>query len=41
MDSRQSYIPKGLNVFRHSGGELRGAIRLPNLNPRTQRFSLP
>jgi hypothetical protein len=36
----ESEITKGLNVFRFSGKETRGAIRLPHLNPQTQEFSL-
>ena len=36
--SRRS--PKGLNVFRFSGPETGGAIRLPHLNPQTQEFSI-
>ena len=37
----ESEITKGLNVFRISDPALRGAIRLPHLNPQTQEFSLP
>jgi hypothetical protein len=37
----ESEITKGLNVFRVSDPRLRGAIRLPHLNPQTQEFSLP
>ena len=29
----------GLNVFRFTGNETAGAIRLPHLNPQTQEFS--
>jgi hypothetical protein len=36
----ESEITKGLNVFRFTGKETRGAIRLPHLNPQTQEFSL-
>jgi hypothetical protein len=36
----ESEITKGLNVFRFSGPETAGAIRLPHLNPQTQEFSL-
>jgi hypothetical protein len=36
----ESEITKGLNVFRFSGPETGGAIRLPHLNPQTQEFSL-
>jgi hypothetical protein len=36
----ESEITKGLNVFRFSGKETGGAIRLPHLNPQTQEFSL-
>jgi hypothetical protein len=35
----ESEITKGLNVFRFSGPETGGAIRLPHLNPQTQEFS--
>ena len=37
----ESEITKGLNVFRFSGRETGGAIRLPHLNPQTQEFSTP
>jgi hypothetical protein len=37
----ESEISKGLNVFRFSGSETAGAMRLPHLNPQTQEFSLP
>jgi hypothetical protein len=37
----ESEITKGLNVFRFSGKETAGAIKLPHLNPQTQEFSLP
>jgi hypothetical protein len=37
----ESEITKGLNVFRFSGRETAGAMRLPHLNPQTQEFSLP
>jgi hypothetical protein len=36
----ESEITKGLNVFRFSGKETGGAIRLKHLNPQTQEFSL-
>jgi len=36
----ESEITKGLNVFRFSGPETGGAIRLPHLNPQTQEFSI-
>jgi hypothetical protein len=36
----ESEIQVGLNVFRFSGSETAGAIRLPHLNPQTQEFSL-
>jgi hypothetical protein len=36
----ESDITKGLNVFRFSGPETGGAIRLPHLNPQTQEFSI-
>jgi len=35
----ESDITKGLNVFRFSGNQTAGAIRLPHLNPQTQEFS--
>lgn len=35
----ESDITKGLNVFRLSGRETAGAMRLPHLNPQTQEFS--
>jgi hypothetical protein len=35
----ESEIQVGLNVFRFRGRELRGARRLPHLNPQTQEFS--
>jgi hypothetical protein len=37
----ESEITKGLNVFRFSGKQTAGAIKLPHLNPQTQEFSLP
>lgn len=37
----ESNITQGLNVFRLSGRETAGAIRLPHLNPQTQEFTLP
>jgi hypothetical protein len=36
----ESEITKGLNVFRFSGRETGGTMRLPHLNPQTQDFSL-
>jgi hypothetical protein len=36
----ESEITTGLNVFRFSGPETGGAIRLPHLNPQTQEFSI-
>jgi hypothetical protein len=36
----ESEITKGLNIFRFSGKETGGAMRLPHLNPQTQEFSL-
>ncbi|MGI8806711.1 MAG: LVIVD repeat-containing protein [Acidimicrobiales bacterium] len=36
----ESDITKGLNVFRYSGSEMAGPVRLPHLNPQTQEFSL-
>jgi len=37
----ESNIPEGLNVFRFSGRETAGALRLDHLNPQTQEFTLP
>ena len=37
----ESEITKGLNVFRFSGRETAGALRLDHLNPQTQEISLP
>ncbi|MGH9248626.1 MAG: hypothetical protein ACRD0W_03790 [Acidimicrobiales bacterium] len=36
----ESSITQGVNVFRLSGNETGGAIRLDHLNPQTQEFSL-
>lgn len=36
----ESSITEGVNVFRHSGSETGGALRLDYLNPQTQPFSL-
>jgi hypothetical protein len=36
----ESSITEGLNLFRFSGDETGGAIRLDRLNPQTQEFSL-
>jgi hypothetical protein len=36
----ESSITEGLNVFRFSGRETGGAMKLPHLNPQTQEFSL-
>lgn len=36
----ESDITRGLNVFRFSGRETGGALRLDHLNPQTQEFSL-
>jgi LVIVD repeat len=36
----ESEITKGLNVFRFSGNETDGAMKLAHLNPQTQEFSL-
>jgi hypothetical protein len=36
----ESSITEGLNVFRFSGKETAGAIRLGHLNPQTQEFSI-
>jgi len=37
----ESEITKGVSVFRFTGSQTAGAIRLPHLNPQTQEFSLP
>jgi hypothetical protein len=37
----ESSITEGLNVFRFSGREMAGAVRLTHLNPQTQDFTLP
>jgi hypothetical protein len=37
----ETNITEGLNVFRLSGKQTAGAIRLPHLNPQTQEFTLP
>jgi hypothetical protein len=37
----ESEITKGLNVFRFSGKQTAGALKLGHLNPQTQEFSLP
>jgi hypothetical protein len=34
-------ITEGLNIFRFSGRETAGAMRLPHLNPQTQEFTIP
>jgi hypothetical protein len=36
----ETNFTEGLNIFRFSGKETAGAIRLPHLNPQTQEFSL-
>jgi len=36
----ETNITEGLNVFRYSGPETAGALRLDHLNPQTQEFSL-
>src|SRR6266508_3444212 len=36
----ESSITQGLNVFRFSGNETGGALRLDHLNPQTQEFSI-
>ncbi len=37
----ESNITEGLNIFRFSGRETAGALRLDHLNPQTQEFTLP
>jgi hypothetical protein len=36
----ESEITKGLNLFRYTGKETRGAVRLRHLNPQTQEFTI-
>jgi hypothetical protein len=36
----ETNITEGLNIFRFSGRETGGAMRVPHLNPQTQEFSL-
>ena len=36
----ETNITEGLNIFRFSGNETAGAMRVPHLNPQTQEFSL-
>jgi hypothetical protein len=36
----ETNITEGLNIFRFSGNETGGAMRLPHLNPQTQEFSI-
>jgi hypothetical protein len=37
----ETNIGEGLNVFRYSGNETAGAMRLDHLNPQTQEFTIP
>ena len=37
----ETSIDEGLNIFRFSGRETAGAMRLPHLNPQTQEFTIP
>lgn len=37
----ETNITEGLNVFRYSGPETAGAVKLGHLNPQTQEFTLP
>lgn len=37
----ETNITEGLNIFRFSGEETAGALRLDHLNPQTQEFTLP
>ena len=37
----ESNIGEGLNIFRFSGKETAGAVKLDHLNPQTQEFTLP
>jgi hypothetical protein len=37
----ETNITEGLNVFRFSGNETSGALRVDHLNPQTQEFTLP
>ena len=36
----ETNITEGLNIFRYSGNETAGAIRLDHLNPQTQMFTI-
>jgi hypothetical protein len=37
----ETNITEGLNIFRYTGRETAGALRLGHLNPQTQEFTLP
>ena len=37
----ETNITEGLNIFRYSGSETGGALRLDHLNPQTQEFTIP
>ncbi len=36
----ETNITEGLNIFRYSGSETAGAMRLDHLNPQTQMFTI-
>ena len=36
----ETNITEGLNIFRYSGNETAGAMRLDHLNPQTQMFTI-
>ena len=37
----ETNITEGLNIFRFSGKETAGALRIGHLNPQTQEFTIP
>jgi hypothetical protein len=37
----ETHINEGLNIYRYSGNETAGAMRLDHLNPQTQEFTIP
>jgi hypothetical protein len=37
----ETNIGEGLNIFRFSGRQTGGAVKLPHLNPQTQEFTIP
>jgi hypothetical protein len=38
--THETNITEGLSIFRFSGGQTAGAIRLGHLNPQTQEFTI-